>query len=271
MILLSRSSALPALQVDGLTVHLGPRALVRGIDLTLHRGERVALIGASASGKSLTVRAVLGQLPPGVRATGRVRVAGVDVLGVPVPRRPAAARVAAVSQDPSAALNPIVPVGTQLAMPLRNHRGLRGPALGQARSDLLTAVGLADPERVLRSCAGELSGGQRQRVCIALALASQAGVLLADEPTTSLDLVTQAQVVEVLREHTRDAALLFITHDIAVAAALCDRVVVLADGSVVETAPVDRLLADPRHPATRELVTAARRSTTAVPATPVAS
>jgi len=183
-------------------------------------------------------------------------VGGVDVTGVHPVRRPAAARVAAVGQDPAAALNPLVPVGAQLALPLR-HRGLRGRELDRRRGELLAAVGLTG-DRVLRSCPGELSGGQRQRVCLAMALASRAGLLVADEPTTALDLVTQAQVVAVLREATRDSALLFITHDLAVAAALCDRAVVLHRGAVVEDAPITRLLTSPQHEQTAALVAAAR-------------
>ena len=249
-----------ALDVRGLTVRIDGRSVVDGVDLSLHAGERMALIGASGSGKSLTAGAVLGQLPPRAHATGHVHVGGHDVRGRPPARRPAAARVAAVFQDPSAALNPLVPIGTQLAMPLRSHRGLRGTELDEARTRLPGAVGIEDPERVLRSCAGELSGGQRQRVCIALALASRAGLLVADEPTTALDLVTQAHVVQVLREHTRDVALLFITHDIAVAAALCDRAVVLADGAVVEAAEMSELISRPRHRHTQQLVEIARRS-----------
>jgi ABC-type dipeptide/oligopeptide/nickel transport system ATPase component/MFS family permease len=257
------AAPVPALAVEDLTVSFGARTVVSGVDLVLDPGERVALLGASGSGKTLVARAVLGALPPGARASGRVRVGGVDVLGLPAARRPAAARVAGVSQDPSAALNPLVPVGRQLAMPLRDHR-LHGAALARALGDRLAAVGIEDPDRVLRSCAGELSGGQRQRVCIALALASRAGVLVADEPTTALDLVTQAQVVEVLRGRAADAALLFITHDVAVAAALCTRALVLWEGRVVEQGPLDRLVADPVHPHTRALVRSARRGGDAV-------
>ncbi|WP_299951575.1 ABC transporter ATP-binding protein [uncultured Modestobacter sp.] len=249
---------LPALVVDGLSVSLGGRELVRGVRLEVGATERVALIGASGSGKSLTAAAVLGTLPAGAQVRGSVQVAGVEVTGRPPARRPAAARVAAVGQDPAAALNPLVPVGAQLALPLRNHRGLRGAELARQRTELLAAVGLDDAERVLHSSPGELSGGQRQRVCIAMALASRAGLLVADEPTTALDLVTQAQVVTVLREATRDAALLFITHDLAVAAALCDRAVVLHGGAVVEDAPITRLLTDPRHEQSAALVRAAR-------------
>ena len=246
----------PALALRGLSVRLGGVPLLRDVDLTVGTAERVALIGASGSGKSLTAGAVLGVLPPGAEVTGRVLVGGVDVTGVHPVRRPAAARVAAVGQDPAAALNPLVPVGAQLALPLR-ARGLRGRDLDRQLAELLASVGLTD-DRLRHSAPGELSGGQRQRVCLAIALASRAGLLVADEPTTALDLVTQAQVVTVLREATRDTGLLFITHDLAVAAALCDRVVVLHQGVVVEDAPVAQLLAAPRHRQTAALLAAAR-------------
>ena len=245
-----------ALVLRALSVRLGGSPVVRDVDLTVGATERVALIGASGSGKSLTAGAVLGVLPSGAEVSGQVLVGGVDVTGVHPVRRPPAARVAAVGQDPAAALNPLVPVGAQLALPLR-HRGLRGRTLDQERTALLASVGLTD-DRVRHSSPGELSGGQRQRVCLAMALASRAGLLVADEPTTALDLVTQAQVVTVLRAATHGTALLFITHDLAVAAALCDRAVVLHRGAVVEDAPMAQLLAAPRHAQTAALVSAAR-------------
>jgi peptide/nickel transport system ATP-binding protein len=256
MITASRAAG-EALVLRALTVRLGGTPLVRDVDLTVGATERVALIGASGSGKSLTAGAVLGVLPPRAQLSGQVLVGGVDVTGVHPVRRPAAARVAAVGQDPAAALNPLVPVGAQLALPLR-HRGLRGRELDRERAELLASVGLTETHRVLRSSPGELSGGQRQRVCLAMALASRAGLLVADEPTTALDLVTQAQVVTVLRAATRGTGLLFITHDLAVAAALCDRAVVLHRGTVVEDAPIARLLATPQHEQTAALVAAAR-------------
>lgn len=248
-----------ALSLVGLSVRLGGVPVLRDVHLTVGATERVALIGASGSGKSLTAGAVLGVLPAGAELSGRVLVGGVDVTGVHPVRRPAAGRVATVGQDPAAALNPLVPVGAQLALPLR-HRGLRGRELDRERAGLLASVGLTDA-RVLHSAPGELSGGQRQRVCIAMALASRAGLLVADEPTTALDLVTQAQVVTVLREGTRGSGLLFITHDLSVAAALCDRAVVLHHGAVVEDAPVARLLSAPQHEQTAALVAAARAGT----------
>ncbi|MPQ97165.1 ATP-binding cassette domain-containing protein [Modestobacter sp. I12A-02628] len=254
----------PALAVRGLSISVHGRDLVHDVDLTVAPGQRLALIGASGSGKSLTAGAVLGHLPPGARVRGTVQVGGHDVTGVHPARRPAAARAAAVAQDSLTALNPLVPVGAQLATPLRRRAGLRGPAVARRSVELLIAVGIEDPARVLRSCAGELSGGQRQRVCIAIALASEAGLLVADEPTTALDLVTQAQVVDVVRRATQEAGLLFITHDVAVAVALCDTAVVLAHGRVVERCSTADLAPDPQHAYTRDLVAATRLDSVAL-------
>lgn len=247
-----------ALEVDALVVSIRGRRVIDGVSFGVAPGERVALIGASGSGKSLTAGAVVGQLPTAAHAAGRIRIAGQDVLGIPVARRPQAAGVAAVFQDSLAALNPLVSVGDQLAIPLRHRQGLRGRELADGAGALLRSVGLEDPARILRSWSGELSGGQRQRVCIALALACRTSLLVADEPTTALDVVTQAQVLDVLRTHSEGSALLLITHDLAVAAALCHRVVVLLDGQVVENGLVSDLLEAPRHAHTRQLVQAAR-------------
>jgi peptide/nickel transport system ATP-binding protein len=253
--------AVTVLRVEDLVVTISGHRVVDGVTFAVDAGERVALIGASGSGKSLTAAAIVGHLPPVARATGQVRVDGQDVVHVPAARRPRTAGVAAVAQDPLAALNPLVSIGTQLAIPLRHRQGLRGTGLTERATDLLRSVGIEDPVRVLHSWAGELSGGQRQRVCIAIALACRTSLLVADEPTTALDVVTQAQVVGVLRAHGRGSALLFITHDVAVAASLCDRAIVLAEGRVVEEGSLTGLIAAPQHRYTRQLVHAARAST----------
>ncbi|ROP27019.1 ATP-binding cassette domain-containing protein [Pseudokineococcus lusitanus] len=261
----------PVLEVSDLRVEVPATRrdatvpLLRGVDLAVGAGERVALVGASGSGKSLTAAAVRGQLPPGLRAQGRVRLGGADVLDVPGPRRPVDRRPAVVLQDPSAALHPLVAVGAQVAMPLRarHDRAGRRPGRAAARRavlELLAAVGLEDPRRVAAGRPAELSGGQRQRVALAVALAAAAPLVVADEPTTALDTVTQAAVLDVLADRTGPgrAGLLLVTHDLAVAAALCSRVAVVADGRVVETGPTARVLAAPGHPAARALVGADR-------------
>ncbi|WP_432547399.1 ATP-binding cassette domain-containing protein [Kineococcus sp. SYSU DK004] len=245
------------LDVRGLTVRHGSRTLLHGLDLTVDAGTRVAFLGPSGSGKSLTAAAVLGLLPPALRATGSVALEGTEVLGVPAAQRPARLRPGAVRQDSASALHPLLPVGRQLALPLG---GPRRPARERVLETLRT-LGLREPARIAAALPSELSGGQRQRVCLALALATPSPLLVADEPTTALDVVTQAQVVDLLRERTgpgRGRGLLFVTHDIAVAAALCEEVVVLDAGRVVERGATARVVAQPAHERTRELVEAAR-------------
>ncbi|WP_316317911.1 ABC transporter ATP-binding protein [Clavibacter michiganensis] len=258
----------PALDVRSLSIAIDRVPLVHDVDLRVGAGERVALVGASGSGKSLTAQAVLGTLPPGSRVRGVVELGG-RAVGPATPRQ-RLGRVAAVQQDSLAALNPLVTVGAQLVAALRASRA-RGSAAdgglltrGDARREvvaLLAEVGIEDPDGTLPAFAAELSGGQRQRVCLALALLCRAELLLADEPTTALDVVTQARVVDVIRRRldATGQALHFITHDLAVAAALCDRVVVLEAGRVVEAGSMRELVRRPRHAYSRALVAAASR------------
>jgi peptide/nickel transport system ATP-binding protein len=245
----------PALLVDNLTVSLHGLPLVNGVSFTIEPGEKVALLGASGSGKSLTASALLGQLPPSMDVSGSLRI---DGRLVPLRRRLTdASGLAAIHQNPLAALNPLVRLGSQLAIPLRKA-GLSAQATRERTVELLTSVGIEDPERLLSSHSGELSGGQLQRVCIALALACRSSVLVADEPTTALDVVSQAKVLDVLAGPSASAqALLFITHDLAAAEALCTRALVMRAGRIVEEAPMDILLAQPAHSYTAQLVEAA--------------
>ncbi|PWJ50684.1 peptide/nickel transport system ATP-binding protein [Quadrisphaera granulorum] len=259
------------LRVRSLTAVTAGRTLLHGVDLDVPAagmpGARTAVVGASGSGKSLTAAAVLGRVPPGVQVTGSVRLADQEVLGVPAPRRADGSRPSAVGQDPSRALHPLVAVGTQVAAPLQALGARRSAARAQAL-DLLGAVGFADPRAAASARPAELSGGQRQRACLALALARPGPLLVADEPTTALDVVTQTRVVELLRERTGgpgQPALLFITHDLAVAAQLCQRVVVVEGGRFVEVAHVAELLSAPTSSAARALVAAARRAHAALP------
>jgi peptide/nickel transport system ATP-binding protein len=248
-----------ALVVRDLTISLQGRALVAGVSFRINAGERVALLGASGSGKSLTASAVLGQLPDGMTVSGSMQVKGRDtVLGRRLDRT---GNLAAVHQDPATALNPMVRIGRQLAFPLLKAGHSGAEARGRV-AELLKSVGLTDPQRVLSGYSGELSGGQLQRVCIALALARRFTVLVADEPTTALDVISQAKVLDALRHSTGStAAMLFITHDLAVAASLCTRALVMQSGRIVEEAPMDQLLATPGHSYTRQLVEAAQAGT----------
>lgn len=248
----------PPLVVDHLSISAGGLRLLTGVTFSVDAGERVALVGASGSGKSLTAAAVLGTLSAGLSGQGAVSVEGRTVS----PHGPAGrdGSVAGIAQDSSAALNPVVRVGVQLALPYRRRHGGDKSSAAAAALDLLASVGIEDPARVAQAYPAELSGGQRQRVCIAMALVGAARVLVADEPTTALDVVNQAQVLRALRDYAdrTGAGVLFITHDLAVAATLCDSVVVLSSGEVVESGPVDSVLRRPQHPYTQALVRAAR-------------
>lgn len=238
----------PALSVTDLALSLGTRRLVHPLTFSVEAGECVALLGASGSGKSLTASALAGSLPDGITATGTITFA---------PGTPGPTRAAFISQDPATALNPLVPVGRQLAIPLLAAGSSRAEARTEA-ARLLSQAGIGETARILPCYTGQLSGGQLQRVCIALALACGSPVLVADEPTTALDAVTQLKVLETLRGWGADGrSLLFITHDLTAAAALCTRAIVMEAGRIVEQAPMAELLQDPQHPYTRRLVTAA--------------
>jgi peptide/nickel transport system ATP-binding protein len=229
------------------------------LSFTLQAGERVALIGASGCGKSLTAGALLGVLPPEATWRGSLRLDGCEVAGLHPARREAAQRVAAIFQDSASALNPLVTVGKQLMRVLATQPG---DAAARAVS-LLREVDFDNPAAILSRYPMQLSGGQRQRVCIALALACRHRLVVADEPTTALDLTTQHHVAAALTRLTAapaPPALLFITHDIALAAQLCRRALVMAQGRIVEQGTFDQLTRAPQHPYTRELVNAARRA-----------
>lgn len=248
------------LDVDGLTVaRADGHELVSGLSFTLDPGERLALIGESGSGKSLTALAVMGLLPPGMTAHGSVLLGGTQVIGAPDRKldRVRGRAAAVIFQEPLTALDPLMRVGRQIAGPLR-RRGLRGAALRAAVLTALDEVRL--PERVARAYPHEISGGQRQRAAIAMALACEPEVLIADEPTTALDVTVQAEILALLDGLVagRGMALLFISHDLAVVTEVADRVVVLKQGSLVESGRVRDIVREPRHAYTRALVDSAR-------------
>ncbi|MUN63091.1 ATP-binding cassette domain-containing protein [Kocuria sediminis] len=245
-------------ELRDLEVSVAGQPLLHHVGLRVQPGRRVALLGASGSGKSLTVLALLGLLGPQFRVQGTLRVDGRELPWRQAPgRRPG---MAAVFQDSQAALNPVVRLDRQLLPAVARRRRTGAAEAGRIVAELLREVGFEDPERILRAHPSQLSGGQRQRVCLALALASAPDLLVADEPTTALDMISQRQVVEALRRCTGPgrSALLFITHDLAVAADLCDDVVVLERGRVVEADPMPQVLRSPRAAFTVALVAAAR-------------
>lgn len=249
------------LDVAGLTVRSASGALVRDVSFSLAPGERLGLIGESGSGKSLTSLAVTGLLPDALRASGSVLLDGHQVVGTrDADLRPLRGPVAQiVFQEPLTALDPLMRVGTQIAEPLRRHLGLRGAELRSAVAAALDEVALSEP-RFARAYPHELSGGQRQRVAIAIALAARPQLLIADEPTTALDVTVQDAVLSLLERLVaeRGMALLFISHDLAVVSRMVDRIVVLRDGLVVEEGAVAEVLRHPTEPYTRVLVDSAR-------------
>jgi ABC-type glutathione transport system ATPase component/ABC-type dipeptide/oligopeptide/nickel transport system permease subunit len=264
-----------ALDVRELSVRTSAgRVLLSDVSLRVGSGERVGLIGESGSGKTMTALAALGLLPDGVSATGRVGLAGVpgNLLdrGERALARLRGEAISMVFQEPMTALNPLVRVGRQVAETMTLHGATRRAA-AQRAAELLAEVGL--PDGAARRYPHELSGGQRQRVVLAMALANDPAVLVADEPTTALDVTVQRQMLDLMVRlvRDRDAGLLFITHDLAVVSQVCERVVVLLDGVVVEEGPVSEVFADPRHDYTKRLLAASTLDPLPVPAAPPAS
>ncbi len=258
----------PLLAVEGLSVSFpanGTRAaVVRGVSFALARGECLGLVGESGSGKSLTALAILGLVPaPGTIDSGSVLLDGQDLRRRPEAelRKVRGGRIAMVFQEPMAALNPVFTIGFQIAESARLHRGLSRREARQEALRLLELVAIAEPAKRLDDYPHQLSGGQCQRAVIAMALAGEPQVLLADEPTTALDVTVQAQILALLdrlREEL-DLAVLLITHDLGVVAEACSRVVVLYAGEVAEEAGVTDLFREPAHPYTRALLAASPR------------
>ncbi|WGD37910.1 ABC transporter ATP-binding protein [Lysinibacter sp. HNR] len=244
-----------------ITTSTGARVL-DGVDLEISRGERVGLIGESGSGKSLTALASVGLLPRSMSVTGSILLDSTQVVGASerqlIPLRGSVASL--VFQEPLTALDPLMRLGNQLKVPLRRHQKISGVRLEDAVTAALREVQIEDTERISRSYPHEVSGGQRQRVAIALALACLPQLLIADEPTTALDVTVQADVLDLLDTlvKERGMALLFISHDLAVVSRITRRAVVLQRGSLVEDGPISRILSDPQHPYTQDLVTSAR-------------
>jgi oligopeptide/dipeptide ABC transporter ATP-binding protein len=249
----------PLVEVRGLSLRAGQARILRGIDLDIGRGRILGVVGESGSGKSSLAALLLRLLPPGVRAEGRVGFDGTDLLALdePAMRALRGTRLAMVFQDPLGALNPLFTVGAHLIEVARRRTpGLsRRDALARAAA-MLDRVAIPDPAARLRQYPHELSGGMRQRVMIAMALLAGPDLLVADEPTTALDATTEAQVIALFAGLRRELAVsaLFISHQLGLVATLCDDLCVLYGGSVLETGPVESVLAAPAHPYTRALV-----------------
>ncbi|MGC9417751.1 MAG: ABC transporter ATP-binding protein [Rhodovulum sp.] len=244
-----------ALEDLSVTIHGTP--ILRGVSLGIERGQIVGLVGESGSGKSMTALALMGLLPQGAQATGRVLLDGTDLLTLPEARMCAVRGrdMAMIFQEPMTALNPVQTIGDQVAETLVIHGAAsRSEALAEARRRL-DRVGLPAPRFPLGRYPHELSGGQRQRVCIAMAIALRPQLLVADEPTTALDVTTQAQILDLLRGLVEEdgMGLMLITHDLAVVAGMADRLAVMRDGEIVEQGSTAEVLRERRHPYTRAL------------------
>ncbi len=259
------------LDIDGLSLAFRTRggtvSALQTVSLSLNKGETLGLVGESGSGKSVLSYAVMGIQDPAARITaGSIRFDGMDLLSMPE-RQMADIRgreIAMIFQNPRVALNPIRRVGQQIADVLARHTTtLRGERAGRAVA-MLQAVRIPDPERRARAYPFEMSGGQCQRVMIAMALAANPALLIADEPTTGLDVTTQAAIMQLLRDAAagRAMATVLITHDLALASESCDRIAVMHAGHVVEVAPTRDLFARPRHPYTAALIRSVPASAT---------
>ncbi|WP_083544879.1 ABC transporter ATP-binding protein [Vibrio injensis] len=250
------------LDVRNLSLRIDGTQLLDNVSFQLYEGERVALLGASGSGKSLTARAISGTLPPYCHIEGVIDFDGDNIANQPTLIRQAQSRVATIFQDSFSALNPLMSVGKQ--MMLSTHL--------RSQHELQTLTDKMQLTNILSRLPCELSGGQRQRLCIAFALLSGSSLLVADEPTTALDVINQKQVITLLQQccgerchhdqqlHSRRLSLLFITHDINVAAQLCQRAIVMQNGRIIETGSMNELLTSPTHVYTQQLVQATSKN-----------
>jgi oligopeptide transport system ATP-binding protein len=253
----------PALKVDGLSVDIrtitGTVRAVNDVSFAAHRGETLALLGESGCGKSMTATALVGLLEPVADVVGgSARLVDVDLLAVDKKKRLrlAGTELAIVFQDALTALNPLYTAGTQLAEPFRIHHGLTAKEAKRKAVELMARVGIPQPETRLNSYPHQFSGGMRQRLLIAMAVALNPSVLIADEPTTALDVTVQAQIMALLRDLRSEfhMAVVLITHDLALVAEEADRVAVMYAGNIVETGPVSEVFANPKHPYTKGLL-----------------
>jgi len=266
-----------SLSITDLNVWIGDAHILRGITLEVPDGQHVGIIGSSGSGKSMLSLAIMGLLPEGARVEGSIRWNGRELVGASERelRSLRGSQISMMFQDPATSLDPLMRLGKQIALPLRRHRGLRGAALREAIDRALAEVALReaidralaevalpDPARIARSFPYEVSGGQRQRVALAMTLAASPSLLIADEPTTALDVTVQRTVLDLLDEVTRErgVSLLFISHDLPVVARMADRVIVVDAGRITDDVPVEviRSAPDTLSGSARSIASAAR-------------
>lgn len=253
------------LSIRDLTIRFGTNEATKNLSFDIAPGETLALVGESGSGKSVTALSVLQLLPPSARLSGKILFKNQDLLaGSPAELRAVRGNdISMIFQEPMSSLNPVHTVERQIGEVLAIHRGLRPNAARARTLELLDAVGIPDPQSRLSSYPHQLSGGQRQRVMIAMALANEPDLLIADEPTTALDVTVQAQILTLLKslQQRLGMAMLFITHDLGIVQKIADRVCVMTKGEIVETGPVAPLFSNPQHPYTRHLLAAEPRGT----------
>ncbi|MFM8746284.1 MAG: ABC transporter ATP-binding protein [Aestuariivirga sp.] len=254
----------PVIDIRGLSARSAAGPVLRGVSLSVNAGEVMALVGESGAGKSTIAKAVLGILPAGITVTsGTIIFEGEDLLALPAKalRELLGVRIALIPQDPQTSLNPARRIGDQLTDGLRLRAGLSRSAAMARASELLNDVRIHEPELVLRRYPHELSGGMRQRVLIAQAFSLNPHVIIADEPTTALDVTVQKQVLRLIRDMQRQhrTTLLFVTHDLGVVAQISDRMTVLYGGKVLEQGATAAILRAPQHPYTRALLAASPR------------
>ncbi|MDZ4825026.1 MAG: ABC transporter ATP-binding protein, partial [Actinomycetota bacterium] len=246
---------------------------VRGVDLSVRSGETLGIVGESGSGKSVTMLAAMGLLPKNARATGSVRYRDTEILNLPsrALREFRGAKIAMIFQDPMSSLNPVHKVGDQIAEAMRAHQEVTKAAARGRAAELLDLVGVPDARTRAKQYPHEFSGGMRQRVMIAMAMINQPDVLIADEPTTALDVTIQAQVLEALHKVREEfgTSIVLITHDLGIVARMVDRVAVMYSGSIVERGIVDDVFIGPRHPYTIGLLRSLPRATGTGPLTPI--
>ncbi|CAN5521378.1 N/A [soil metagenome] len=271
---LTETSAAPLLAVNDLSISFGsqesgvsaPRKAVDGISFEICPGQTLGLVGESGSGKSATSLAILRLLSPNAHTTGSIRFDGQELLTLSesAMRRHRGRDIAMIFQEPMTALNPVMPIGAQIAEAVEaHHPELSRSAIKSRVLEAMHQVALPDPERRVRDYPHQFSGGQRQRILIAMAIVNQPRLLIADEPTTALDVTVQAQILALLRDLrlTHNLAMLFISHDLAVVSQACDqpgdRIAVMQHGHIIEEAPTRDLFLTPRHPYTRQLLASA--------------
>ena len=255
------------LEVNNLNVSLetshGPARAVRNLNFSLEKGKTLGIVGESGCGKSMTALALMGLLPDNGSTTGDIKLNSENLLEKSEKEmcRIRGNRLAMIFQEPMTSLNPVHTIGKQIMEPLQLHKGLGKKEAFQEAIQLLERVGIPNPSERVKSYPHQLSGGQRQRVMIALALSCSPDILIADEPTTALDVTVQAQIMDVLSDIRREfgTAIILITHDLGVVAGFCDRTLVMYGGKIMEDGPTDHVFADPSHPYTKGLLRAVPR------------